>query len=322
MTSKVLLQNFFTKLYKVLEEATSACKSDFISLSGGLDSTILAYYLKKRKINAITVIASDFVATDLTYCQMVAKKFELPLEMNTVSTKDLLSAIEQTIKILKVFNDIEIRNSVVMYLVLKYLKENGYNYLVTGDGADELFAGYSFFLKKNEKELRDDLERIWNIMHFTTNLLGKKMGITIESPFLMKDVVEFAKNIPVNLLVKQEGDKKYGKWLLRKAFEDKIPKTIAWRDKSPMQDGAGTTGLSNLFESLISEDQFNTSIKKIRETDDVIIQSKESFHYYEIFRKYYEAPNKLHSSSTICPYCKYEVKLNTKFCRMCGSYPI
>ena len=120
--------DFNTKLYKILEEATSTCKSDYISLSGGLDSTILAYFLKKRKINAVTVIAKDFVATDLTYCQMVAKKFELPLEMNTITTNDFLSAIEQTIRILKVFNGIEIRNSVVMYLVLKHLKENGHNY--------------------------------------------------------------------------------------------------------------------------------------------------------------------------------------------------
>ena len=137
------------ELYDILEESTSACKSRTLALSGGLDSSILAYFLKEKRCNAISISTEDFIATDLTFCQLVAKKFNLKLEMKIVSIENLLSAIEETIKILKVFNDIEIRNSVVMYLALKSVQENGQHGIITGDGADELFAGYSFFLKKN-----------------------------------------------------------------------------------------------------------------------------------------------------------------------------
>ena len=92
------MQQFFTKLYEELEKAVSLCEGDYLSLSGGLDSTILAYYLKNKKIKGITIIAKDFVARDLTYSQLVAKKFNIPLELKTVETKDLLTAIEETIK--------------------------------------------------------------------------------------------------------------------------------------------------------------------------------------------------------------------------------
>lgn len=317
-----MLEDLSAELYKVLKIAVQECNSNCISLSGGLDSAILAYFLKSKKPNAIAVIAKDFVATDLTYCQMIASKFDLPLCLKTVTTEELFSAIEETIKILKNFNSIEIRNSIVMYLALTTVKASGYNSLITGDGADELFAGYNFLIKKSKDELQNDLERIWEIMHFPATKIGRSFGVKIESPFLNDKVTELAKKMPPEVKVKEENGKKYGKWILRKTFEDKIPTAVVWRDKSPMQDGAGTSGLISLFNNLMPDNMYNTKSKKIKDEDNVIINSKESLYYYEIYRKYNEAPHKLQSSNTHCPYCKYDVKPNSKFCRMCGSYPI
>jgi len=316
------MQKTINELYDVLEEAASICKSDYISLSGGLDSSILAYLLKEKNISAVAIITKDFVASDLTYCQMISSKLGLPLDLRTESTEELLSAIEETIKILKIFNNIEIRNSVVMYLALNAIKEKGHNGIITGDGADELFAGYSFFLNKNEKELQNDLERIWDIMHFPTKKIGEALGVKVETPFLFENVVEFAKNVPVNLKVKEENGKKFGKWILRKAFEKKLPNAIVWRKKVPVQDGSGTSGLTNLFDVIISNDVFKTRVEQIQEQDNVIIQSKESLHYYDIYKKFFKPPFKLHSSESKCPFCQWEIKPDTKFCRMCGSFPI
>ena len=60
-------------LYKILKKAILECNSTSISLSGGLDSTIIGYFLQPKKINAISVFAQEFLGTDLTYSQMVAK---------------------------------------------------------------------------------------------------------------------------------------------------------------------------------------------------------------------------------------------------------
>ena len=316
------MEKFFDELYEVLENSISTCKSKTIALSGGLDSSIIAYFLKEKNRNALAVTAKDFLASDLTYCQLAAKKFNIPLEIEVVSTEKILDAIEETIKILKIFNDIEIRNSIVMYLAFTSIKEKGGTGLISGDGADELFAGYSFFLKKNEEDLQKDLERIWEIMHFPSKKIADALGITVETPFLNDSVIEYAKKIPANLKVREEKGKKYGKWILRKIFEEKLPSNIVWREKSAMQDGAGTAGLTQLFNSIISDDVFNSKSKKILDSDKVSIQTKESLHYYEIYRKYFEPPFKLHSSTNKCPNCQYEVKDGTRFCRMCGSFPI
>ncbi|QLH07971.1 asparagine synthase C-terminal domain-containing protein [Nitrosopumilus ureiphilus] len=313
------MDNVSKDLYKVLEDSCNSCKSNLIALSGGLDSSIIAYFLKHRKPKAIAVIAEDFVSTDLTYCQRIAKEMDLPLTIYHVKTAMILEAVEETIKILKNFNDIEIRNNVVMYLAIKWAKDNGEKSIITGDGADELFAGYSFLINKPENELEAEINRVCSVMHFPTQEIGKEVGIDVESPFLKDSVVELAKKIPADMKVRNEKEQRYGKWILRKTFEKYLPRQITWREKSPMQDGSGTAGLTNLFESIINEEKYVEKKLTTEKEDSVIIRSRESMHYYEIYKKWFGIPKK--STENGCPYCKHEVK-NSKFCRMCGAFPI
>jgi asparagine synthase (glutamine-hydrolysing) len=315
-----VLEDISKNLYQILEESCNSCQSNLISLSGGLDSSIITYFLRKRDLNSVAIISEDFVSTDLTYCQMISKEMKIPLSIYNVSTSTILEAIENTIKILKNFNDIEIRNNVVMYLAIKWAKENDQKSIITGDGADELFAGYNFLVNKPENELDAEIKRVCSIMHFPTQKIGKELGVKIESPFLNQKIIELSNQIPSNLKIKEEKGKRYGKWILRKTFEKHIPLQIAWRRKSPMQEGAGTSGLTNLFESIISEETYVEKKLTVEKNDEVVIRSRESMYYYEIFKKLYGSPVNDNAEHK-CPYCKHEVN-NSKFCRMCGAFPI
>ena len=314
------MEDISKNIYQILEESCNSCQSDLISLSGGLDSSIIAHFLKKRDPTSVAIISEDFVSTDLTYCQMISKEMKIPLSIYNVSTSTILEAVENTIRILKNFNDIEIRNNVVMYLAIKWAKENNQKSIITGDGADELFAGYNFLVNKPENELEAEIKRVCSIMHFPTQKIGMELGIKIESPFLNQKVIELASQIPSNLKIKEEDGKRYGKWVLRKTFEKHIPLQIAWRRKSPMQEGAGTSGLTNLFESIISEETYVEKKLTVEKNDEVVIRSRESMYYYEIFKKLYGSPVNDNAEHK-CPYCKHEVN-NSKFCRMCGAFPI
>ncbi len=309
-------------MYNILSDATLKCNSKCISLSGGLDSSILACLLDKKNISAICIISKESPGNDLTFSQIIAKKFSIPIKIKMIDIDELLSAVNETIKILKVFNDIEIRNAVVMYLSLLAVKKNGFSSVITGDGADELFAGYNFWLKMNNNEVQNDLKRIRKIMHFPTQEIGKKLGIKVESPFLSQKVMDFAKSLPLDYKINMQNGKKYGKWILRKTFEKKIPNSIVWRKKSAMQDGAGTSGLIDLFSAILPNKFFNEQTKSIKESENVIIKSKESLYYYMIYKKYFDIPSDLHSSKSKCPNCQYKVELGSKFCRMCGAFPI
>jgi len=315
------LEDISKRLFDKLKMACCSCEADVISLSGGLDSTILAYYLKEKKPKAITVISKDFESTDLTYCQLASKEFGLPLQIVNVDTAEILESIKQTISILKNFNDIEIRNNIVMYLAIKWARDHHFKSIMTGDGADELFAGYSFLVKKSEDEIEKEIQRIVSIMHFPTQRIGESLGVKVESPFLDEKIIELAKSIPTKLKVKAEKGKKHGKWILRKTFEKKIPFQIAWRKKSPMQDGAGTRGLTNLFDSIIGDELFSEKKKKIEQEFGITVRSKESLHYFEIYENMHGLPNNAQNSETSCPYCHFSTE-NSKFCRMCGAFPI
>jgi asparagine synthase (glutamine-hydrolysing) len=315
-----VLEDISKNIYQILEESCNSCQSDLISLSGGLDSSIIAHFLKNRDPSSVAIISEDFVSTDLTYCQMISKEMKIPLSIYNVSTSTILEAIENTIRILKNFNDIEIRNNVVMYLAIKWAKENNQKSIITGDGADELFAGYNFLVNKPENELEAEIKRVCSIMHFPTQKIGIELGIKIESPFLNQKIIELASQIPSNLKIKEENGKRHGKWILRKTFEKHIPTQIAWRRKSPMQEGAGTSGLTNLFESIISEEAYVEKKLTVEKNDRVVIRSRESMYYYEIFKKLYGSPVD-DNAEYKCPYCKHEVN-NSKFCRMCGAFPI
>ena len=309
-------------MYDILSDVTLKCNSKCISLSGGLDSSILACLLDKKNISAICIISKESPGNDLTFSQIIAKKFSIPIKIKMIDIDELLSAVNETIKILKVFNDIEIRNAIVMYLSLLAVKKNGFSSVITGDGADELFAGYNFWLKMNNNEVQNDLKRIREIMHFPTQEIGKKLGIKVESPFLSEKVMDFAKSLPLDYKINEQKGKKYGKWILRKTFEKKIPNSIVWRKKSAMQDGAGTSGLIDLFSTMLSNKFFNEQTKRVKKYENVIIKSKESLYYYMIYRKYFDIPSDLHSSKLKCPDCQYKIELDSKFCRMCGAFPI
>jgi asparagine synthase (glutamine-hydrolysing) len=314
------LEEITKKLYQILEESCNLCESELIALSGGLDSSIISHFLRGKKVEGIAIISEDFVSTDLTYCQRISKETGIPLTIYNSTTSEILEAVENTIKILKNFNDIEIRNNVVMYLAIKWAKDNNKKSIITGDGADELFAGYNFLVNKPEKELESEIKRVCSIMHFPTQEIGKHLGIKIESPFLNQKIVEIANQIPVNFKVKEENGTRYGKWILRKTIEKYIPEQIVWRKKSPMQEGAGTVGLTNLFESIINEEKYVEKKLTIEKNDQVVIRSRESMYYYEIFKKLYGTPVEEDLVSK-CPYCKHGIN-NSKFCRMCGAFPI
>ena len=305
----------------LLEKITSRCDANWIAFSGGLDSSILGQIKKEQDLNAITIITKDFLGTDLEYSQILGKHIGVHLELRYVNINEILDAVKGTIKILKNFNDIEIRNSIVSYLYLNTLKEKNVKKVITGDGADEIFAGYNFLIKKNHAELRTELRRMKKIMHFTSQKIASELGISVQMPYINENVIELAETLPIEQLVNQKNGVKFGKWVLRKAFEDDLPYSVIWRKKTPMQDGSGTTGLTKMFDAVITDDIYQEKTKKIKSKDGVTIRTKESLHYYELYRENFKVPE-YDGNKNICTDCNAELVTNSKFCRMCGKFPL
>ena len=221
---------------RILTNAVNECKSDWIALSGGLDSSILAHLRKDQKPQTMTIITKDFLGTDLTFAQIIAKHLGLNLSLIQVSMEEVLDSINETIKILGNYNDIEIRNSIVPYIYLTTLKKKGVDSVITGDGADEVFAGYNFLLKKSDEEIGEELKRIKKIMHFPSKDIARSLNMKVETPFLNEELIKFSDDIEISKKINAKDGEKFGKWILRETFEKYLPNNITWREKSPMQD--------------------------------------------------------------------------------------
>ena len=96
----------------------------------------------------------------------------------------------------------------------------------------EIFAGYNFLVKKDDDELQKELKRMKKIMHFTSQKIANELGISVQMPFIDESIIKFVETLPVNLLVNQNDGIKFGKWILRKAFENDLPSSVIWRKKN------------------------------------------------------------------------------------------
>ena len=315
------MTNDMVEIRSLLEKSLIDSDAKWIAFSGGLDSSIVAKIQSKKNINGMTIITKDFVGTDLAYSQITAKHLGINLKLKYVEISDMLNAITETVKILKNFNDIEIRNSIVSYLYLSELKKNNISTVITGDGADEIFAGYNFLIQKDHTEIKNELKRMKEIMHFPSQKIANELGMSIEMPFIDENVIKIAETLSIDSLVNKKDGVTFGKWILRKAFENDLPSSIVWRQKTPMQDGSGTAALTKLFESIITDEIFMEKSKKIKNEDGVTIRTKESLHYYETYRKEFEIPGSKNEINS-CPDCNSEIADNSKFCRMCGKFPL
>ena len=134
-------ENDCNNLKSELAESVKRNYADALLLSGGLDSSILANIVNPRYS---WTIAFGKDAMDLSFARTVATKYSKKHTEVILTDVELLNIIKEIIKLFKTFDPIEIRNSSVMYAGLSKAREEGISTIMTGDGGDELFAGYNY----------------------------------------------------------------------------------------------------------------------------------------------------------------------------------
>ena len=310
------------RLMKELDESVGRNLTDGIMLSG-LDASILAYLASKRvKQKAFTVAFRGAPAPDVEHATWVANRLQLEHFIHNFGEDELYEAIRVVVKTMDSFDPMEIRNSIPIYIGLKKAKESGVNTVMTGDGCDELFAGYSFLHGLEKERLSLELQKLWSVMHFSSTELAKALGIGVKLPYLDPEFKRFAMGLDSELKVRSERGQIWGKWILRKAFENTLPKKIVWRAKIPIESGSGTATLPKFFNSAISDTEFDEKRNKYLKEDKVTIRDKEQLFYYEIYRSAVGVPHPTDPKGKVCPHCNSNVPVTSTYCRRCGAYPV
>ncbi len=297
--------NVCEELRSRLREAVSKGKADAILLSGGLDTSILAFIARPRI--AFTVALKDSQAHDLTYSEKVSSLLGIEHKKMEFTVEEALNVLPEVIKILKTF-DLALPNDLSLYFALKLARGNKISSVMTGDGSDELFAGYSYMASLPLEDLRRYIGYVSENWYFSANDLGDALGVEIKQPFLDKDFVQFALDIGPELKVK-EG---IGKYILRKTFEDLIPQEMVWREKEPIEYGSGSSRLREVINSMVSEEEWQST----KEETGIKFLNKEHSFYYHIYSEVVGEIPKAKSGGESCPCCGASIgKLH---CRVCG----
>ena len=275
-----------------------------VLLSGGLDSSVVSAiakkYAQKRvesgdKTDAWYPQTHSFAvglegSPDLAAAQVVADHIGTVHHEIKFTIQEGLDAIKDVIYNIETYDITTIRSSTPMYLMARVIKSMGIKMVLSGEGADEIFGGYLYFHKApNAQEFHEETVRKLDKLHMYDCLRANKSlaawGIEGRVPFLDKEFIDVAMRInPQDKMINGE---RMEKWVIRKAFEDMLPESVAWRQKEQFSDGVGYSWIDTLKEVVdkeISDEQLvNAKFRFPIQTP----QNKEEFYYRSIFEYHF-----------------------------------
>jgi len=300
-----------TSIQEIKEALEAAVRRQLMSdvpygvlLSGGLDSSVTSAVAKKY---AQKRIESDDTtdawwpqlhsfsvglegSPDLAAAQKVADHIGTVHHEIKFTIQEGLDAIKDVIYNLETYDITTIRASTPMYLMARVIKSMGIKMVLSGEGADELFGGYLYFHKApNAQEFHEETVRKLSKLHMYDCLRANKSlaawGIEGRVPFLDKEFMDVAMRInPQDKMINGE---RMEKWVVRKAFEDMLPESVAWRQKEQFSDGVGYSWIDTLKELVdveVSDEQLaNAKFRFPLQTPT----TKEEFYYRSIFETHF-----------------------------------
>ena len=282
------------KLIKGIEKRLDADAPLGFLLSGGLDSSLVCAISSKilgKKIRTFAIgMESD--AIDLKYAKQVADYIGSDHREVIITKDDVISSLEEVIKILGTYDITTIRASMGMYLLCKKIHElTDVRVLLTGEISDELFGyKYTDFAPNAEEFQKESVKRVHELHMY--DVLRADRCISVNSlearvPFGDLDFVKYVMSISPKMKMNTYN---MGKYLLRHAFEGTkcLPDNILFRDKAAFSDAVGHSLVNDLkeyAEGLYSDEEYE---EKIKFYDFSRPFTKESLLYREIFEKYYK----------------------------------
>ncbi len=281
------------ELRSILDSAIKKrIKSDIIGswLSGGLDSSTIAA-LARPHVDTLHTFAGGLKdAPDLQFAKQVADHIGSTHHEVIITPESMVSILPDVIYQLESFDALLVRSSIIN-LSVAYAASEYVTDVFSGEGGDELFAGYAYLksmpLSKLDDELIDITGRLHNTALQRVDRSASAFGTTAHVIFTDPEVFEYALRIPVELKLKDGVEK----WILRRAMDGLLPESILTRTKSKFWEGAGVGSLISEYASVkVSDADFNAE-KNLK--NGWILNTKEELLYYRIFKEHFGEPGNL-----------------------------
>lgn len=279
------------------------CMSDVpfgMFLSGGIDSAVLLAILKpimdELGLPLMTFTVGMKGSPDVVAAQLLSDTFGTVHHWHEFSGEEGFAMLPKVVYHLETYEPELIRSAIPNYF-LAQLAASKVKMVLTGEGADELFAGYLYFRDcPDASSLHKELRRIFHHLHNVNNQRSDRMsmahGLEARVPFLDPDVIDAVMRVaPEEKLINPE-HRNSEKYFLRKLFEGKLPEAVLWRTKAMQCEGIGMSWVHRLqamCNSAISDSDFEESCRNYSINPP---QSKEELHYRRLFEKHFSGMDK------------------------------
>ena len=275
-----------------------------VLLSGGLDSSVISAIAKKFASKRIETDGTQDAwwprlhsfavglkgAPDLIAARKVAEHIGTVHHEINYTIQEGLDAIRDVIYYIETYDVTTVRASTPMYLLARVIKSMGIKMVLSGEGADEVFGGYLYFHKAPDaKSFHDETVRKLKKLYMYDCLRANKSlmawGVEGRVPFLDKEFLDIAMRIDAEKKMSKDG--KIEKWIVRKAFEDLLPESVAWRQKEQFSDGVGYSWIDTL-KKITSEAVTDEQMAHAKERFPINPpMNKEEYFYRSIFEEHF-----------------------------------
>ncbi len=294
------LEHYTQQVRKMIEESVvKQLMSNVplgVFLSGGLDSAIIAALARPHLDKLHTFAVGVEGSSDVEAARYVAQMIGAIHHEYLFTAEELLAELPRIIYHLESFDQDLVRSAIPCYFCSRLAAEH-VKVVLTGEGSDELFAGYGYYKDIGSpdalhRELRRSVKSLHHINLQRLDRMSMAHGLEGRVPFLSRELVDFSFQIPPQWKIyRDESGQVVEKWILRKAFEGLLPPNILWRTKEQFDEGSGTVELmERVLHSYIQN--FDTSRSPLDNLSINLRSSEERF-YHRIFTEVFDHPDRL-----------------------------
>lgn len=217
-----------------------------ILFSGGIDSTILAKITEYLGIKTTLYSVGHKNSIDLKVSKETAKTTNIPLKTKEIDINDVKKYLPLVLDAIEEFNIMKLGVGMPAYIAAEMAHKDGLKVILSGQGADELFAGYHrylrFYQKKGElvqEDLKNDILNLYHVNLQRDDAVTMANSIELRVPYLDLDIINTAMNIPIKYKISEKNDN-LRKCILREiGAELGVPEEIVKRPKKAAQYGSG-----------------------------------------------------------------------------------
>jgi len=274
------------------DESGAADAPPGVFLSGGIDSSVVAAAaastLGPERLMSFAVGTSG--SADLPQARLVADHLGIRHTERIFGEAEVSEVLPDVIYHLESFDAPLVRSSVANYLVAGMAADAGCRLAYCGEGGDELFAGYSYLKDIRPRgRVADELLTLLEGGHANgfqrVDRMMSAHGLEARVPLSAPELVAFSFRVPIEWKLHPETGQE--KWLLREAFQGRLPESIIDRPKAKFYEGSGIEDLmTRVAEAEVSDADFER--EHLREAaPGLVLETKEEMLYYRIFCEHF-----------------------------------